>query len=242
MALTATATIKSRETIIESLGMVTPYIISFLPDKPNIVYHVKLKTTLDNAFNHILDQIRTNGVTTPKVIIFCRTYDHCSLLYRFFKHSLRSHFTHPIGAADLSHNRCVDMFTHCTHQSVKDSIIASISNAESVLRILICTVAFGMGINSQGVRQVIHWGPSSDVESYIQETGRGGRDGLRCDAILYYKDSELTAKITSPFMSEYCKNVTECRRKLLFKDFDGVGEPCDCGLCCDVCNPDCNSL
>ena len=134
------------------------------------------------------------------------------------------------------------MFTHCTHQSVKDSIIASISNAESVLRILICTVAFGMGINSQGVRQVIHWGQSSDVESYIQKTGRRGRDGLRCGAILYDKDSELTAKITSPLMSEYCKNVTECRRKLLFKDFDGVGEPCDCGLCCDVCNPDCNSL
>ena len=65
----------------------------------------------------------------------------------------------------MSHNWCVDMFTHCTHPSVKDSIIASISNAESVLRILICTVAFGMGINTQGVRQVLHWGPSSDVES-----------------------------------------------------------------------------
>ena len=46
-----------------------------------------------------------------------------------------------------------------------------------------CTIAFGMGIDCAGVNQVIHWRPSADVESYMQECGRAGRNGQASSAV-----------------------------------------------------------
>ncbi len=46
------------------------------------------------------------------------------------------------------------------------------------IRVLICTVAFGMGVNCKSVRRVVHFGPSKSVELYVQESGRAGRDGF----------------------------------------------------------------
>ncbi len=57
---------------------------------------------------------------------------------------------------------------------------------ESHLRIVIATIVFGMGVDLPDIRQVIHVGTPDDVESYIQETGRAGRDGLPSLALLHY--------------------------------------------------------
>ena len=54
-----------------------------------------------------------------------------------------------------------------------------------MLRVVIATIAFGMGLDCPNVRRIIHWGPSNDVEAYIQETGRAGRDGESAEALLY---------------------------------------------------------
>ena len=70
------------------------------------------------------------------------------------------------------------MFTACTILSVKDAILESFCKSDGILRVVIVTVAFGMGLDCPNVRRVMHWGPSSDIEQYVQETGRGGRDGL----------------------------------------------------------------
>ena len=50
-----------------------------------------------------------------------------------------------------------------------------------------CTIAFGMGIDCADVRQVIHRGPSSDIESYVQECGQAGRNGFPSNAVLFWK-------------------------------------------------------
>ena len=47
----------------------------------------------------------------------------------------------------------------------------------SSLRVVIAIIAFGMGVDCPNVRQIIHWGPPSDIEMYVQESGRSGRDG-----------------------------------------------------------------
>ena len=74
----------------------------------------------------------------------------------------------------------------CTDPVVKENIV-SLFTTESTLRIVIATVAFGMGIDCHDIRQVIHFGPSSGIESYVQETGRAGRDNLSSLAVLIKK-------------------------------------------------------
>lgn len=95
----------------------------------------------------------------------------------FFKQKLRTQFTEPPGAPDLAHLPLVDMYTHCTHQSVVGDMILQRSTPPSLLRIVITTIAFGMGINCPNVYQIIHWDVPDDEEMYVQETGRAGRDG-----------------------------------------------------------------
>ena len=68
--------------------------------------------------------------------------------------------TEPIGVCrDLAQFRMIDMFTACTHPIVKDSILHSMQKREGTLRIIIATIAFGMGLDCPNIRRIIHWGP-----------------------------------------------------------------------------------
>ena len=97
------------------------------------------------------------------------------------------------------------MFTSGTHPSVKESIISSFTkpSSESVIRVLIATVAFGMGVNPPNIRHVYHCGPPHDIETYVQEIGRGGRDGGLTYATLFYSDA--FKRFVDKNMIHYCQ-------------------------------------
>ncbi len=75
-----------------------------------------------------------------------------------------------------------------------------------------------MGLDCPNVRRVIHWGPSSDLEQYVQETGRAGRDDLPSVAVLYVAD--MKSHQSEESMKDYYKNKDKCRRKLLLGLFE----------------------
>ena len=95
------------------------------------------------------------------------------------------------------------MFTACTHDDVKNTFVELFCNPSSHLRIVVATIAFGMGLNCPNVIRIIHWDSPGDTESYLQETGRASRDGKDAEAIMYYNSTD----ISRVFISEKYKTI-----------------------------------
>ena len=221
--------------MIATLGLINPVIVSTSPDKPNISYAVQQKVSIEESFTPLAMKLKTLRRKLPRVIIFCRRHEECSQLYHFFLSLLKDEFTQPVGAPNLAQFRLVDMYTSVTRKTVQDSIVASFSNGDAPLRIVICTIAFGMGINCVDVSQVIRWGPPSDVESYIQECGRAGQNSLPANALLFWKRGDFKSHNICKDMEGYCCNNVMCRRAMLMSYFDcTVGNIIGCD-CCDIC-------
>ena len=236
MALTATASRSSRKNIMQILCMENAAITSITPNKTNIVYHVEQwKEGIHEVMEGVVERVMLNRTECKRTIIYCRTISDCIDVFKYFRKKLGKDMFEPQGSPNLSQFRIVDMYCSCTSTDVQKSILSSFMKPSGKLRIVIATIAFGLGLDCPDVRYVLHWGPPSNIEAYLQETWRAGRDGLHSDAILYFGPGQLRKDIVSQAMINYCKNTDECRRKLLLSDFDGF-ENVELGSsCCDIC-------
>ena len=243
MALTATATLTTRKFIIKSLIMQKPDIIYVSPARDNILYTVvdKPKDGVGDFFKHIVGTLKVERSNMGWIIIFCKTYTNIISVYQYFKRQLGEYFTEPKGyPTNNVIYRMVDVYTQCTHDSVKKKIVTQFTK-ESPLRVVIATIAFGMGINCPDMRHVIHWGVPDDAETYVQESGRAGRDGKLSCATIVKSASDLSQSHVTQHMIDYCINkALGCRRLLLFKDFDECNFLCKGCKCCDVCQKSCS--
>jgi hypothetical protein len=146
------------------------------------------------------------------------------------------------------HNQLIEMLHSNTPERVKNRIIESMSNVDGLFRVLVCTISFGMGVDCVGVKTGIHLGPSKNVESYVQESGRCGRDGCQSNSIIYYVGRMLTH--VDKHMKEYVKlqaDGTKCRRKWLLSHFDIENSKNQKTslhavkhTCCDLCAKNCS--
>ena len=126
------------------------------------------------------------------------------------------------------------MFTSVSTPGKKEEMICSFKAENSTLRVIIATSAFGMGVDCPNIRKIYHWGSPSDIEEYVQETGRAGRDGENARGTIF---EGRVGRHTSREIKNYLDNSTICWRRLLFQEFLSYSEK-DITVtgtnCCDI--------
>ena len=235
MALTATATCHTRQVIQKSLCMTNCATVIKVPNRVNIQYTVRHKTCNRlEALLPIVDSIMKHGREAEKYIVFCRSYNDAVQV-------------HETLANELGTNDCLffdgeatcELFSGSLPNEDKCRILSDFTQPKGALRVVIATIAFGMGIDAPNIRHIIHWGPPTTMEEYIQESGRCGRDGVDSTATLYFVGSDLGGLHPPTYlMQSYCKNESKCRRELLLQEFYDCGvilKPTPSHRCCDIC-------
>ena len=237
MALTATATKMDRLAISRTIGLRNPFVLARCPVKSDLVYFVSKFIGLSETFYSFSERLALERNNFPKTIIYGRTFDMCADTYLYLKERLGSAFTIPSDAPDLPEFRVVEMFTSVTEPEHKSKIL-TLFKKNGNLRVVIATIAFGMGVDCPDVRQIVHIGLPDDIGSYIQETGRAGRDGQISMATLL--QARIYHKVDED-IKEYAANTKMCRRNALFGDMDDYTseELTFKRLCCDVCAKSC---
>lgn len=241
MVLTATATKATKDQILETLNLSSNDVLMVqqTPDRPNLFYskqYVDKNDPLEVVFGNLINEIETMGVDTPRTLVYCQTRKQCSVLFRMFEVFLGSKMYS--DGSTSPQKRLVEMFHAGTPKRVKEHIIENMTKENGHLRIAICTVAFGMGINCKQVRRVVHFGPSKTVEQYVQECGRAGRDGLGSTCTLLHNG--LLSAYSDRDMKLFLQ-YEGCSRKWLRSHFESpISSTCLLHKCCGHCTVDCD--
>ena len=235
MAATATATMVEMKVITSSLGLVNPVIISASPSKPNIYYALSEFQSFDETFKDVVHDLMVNPEAMGSVIIFCPTISDCSDVYLHFRSALGSRFLFPSDAPDLCKYRRVEVYHAVIAVNHKEEIAKYFVDVSRPLKVVIATIAFGMGINCSAVSNIIHYGCPENARNYIQQSGRAGRNGQQAVSTVYWRKRQR-----SPVGSDMKRYVSlppeKCRREFLFANYCGYHEQqVDKSLCCDNC-------
>jgi ATP-dependent DNA helicase RecQ len=229
MALTATATERVREDIVNHLKLREPkcYVASF--NRPNLTYRVLAK---NKPYDQVLNFLRTRPKDSG--IIYCHSRKSAeSVAANLSEDGIRAKPYHA-GLTPKQRSEHQELF-------LRDDV-----------RVICATIAFGMGINKPNVRFVIHHDLPKNIEGYYQETGRAGRDGLPGECILLFSPGDVVKQ--TMFIDEKSFNeqkiareqlqqmvhyaeCANCRRTELLAYFGEEFSAADCGACDNCLSP-----
>ena len=163
LALTATATERVRETIVNSLGMRDPSLVASSPHRSNLAFEVTRCEGEARAWAlvRLVRRLRRPG------ILYCATKREVDALYTLLRRfEIPAHRYHG-GMSSGDRNSEQERYMKPHHRSV-----------------MVATSAFGLGIDKPDIRYILHYQAPASLEQYVQEAGRGGRDGRRANCIL----------------------------------------------------------
>lgn len=220
-AFTATASQHILDRIKEVLfPEETPNVVYGNPDRANIAYSVIKTEAPDRTILELVER------SEKPLIIFSSSRTATELNARMLRRELN--------------NNEVFFYHAGLEKEEKEHIEQWFFQSDE--GILSATCAYGMGVDKKNIRTVIHTEPPSTVESYLQESGRAGRDRNPAQAYLIYTDEakRRLSIINNPLsrkryisLINYCENKSECRRESLLAMLNSEPEICSG---CDVCN------
>lgn len=218
LALTATATNDVRNKITSKLQIQGYTLIEASPDRPNIRFSVvSVKSDHLLTFSWLIDALKQERTSLDRVVVFCRSLHTCASLYKLFAVNLQEEGYEPVGSAPNVLKHLFAMYHSKVDESDKKDILTSLRNENGVCRVLFSIIAFGMGVDIPNIRTVIRYGPSTDVDDYVQEAGRTGRDKKLSHAILYKYTYSMMGHVSKSM--EYVRLDKGCRRNFLLKQF-----------------------
>ena len=229
MALTATATERVRIDIVKELHLRDPrcYVASF--NRPNLAYRVVPKTA---PYDKLLAFIRSRP--NDSGIVYCASRKSAESVARNLNEDGISAKPYHAGLTASERTKHQEAF-------LRDDV-----------RVVTATIAFGMGINKPNVRFVVHYDLPKNLESYYQETGRAGRDGLPSECVLLFnpndvakqlhfidEKTETEARIARTQLRQmvHFAETRECRRATLLKYFGETFSQQSCDGCDNCLQP-----
>lgn len=228
IALTATATQRVQTDLKEMLQVSRCVTFVSSVNRPNLFYEVREKSSNAIAvIDDIANFIRGYYQNKESGIVYCFTRKECEQVAKELR------------------QRGISAEHYHADMDVKARESVHIRWSTNKLQVIVGTVAFGMGINKPDVRFVIHHSLSKSLETYYQESGRAGRDGLPSHCLLYFRPADLPRQSSMVFyehaglenlyaIARFCQSKSRCRRVAFFGHFGESLQECN-GMC-DNCS------